>query len=369
MQMSDKNLSLLAESEIREKQRNRNNIILTSRARLARNISGLKFNSISGEDEKNYILNLVRNVATQVPGFKGYRFYAIKKLPKVLRDFLVERHVMSPEMGYRMAGKGILVGGNIFNGKSDTPGNFKKVVSIMINEEDHLRIQCVVPGFDIKKPVKEVMKIERRLEKALNFAFDRHLGYLTSCPTNLGTGLRISVIAHLPGLVISSEMDDFIKTINKLGYGVRGYYGENSEVVGNLFQIFNQVTLGKSEDSMVEEMQAICLNIIDSEERARQELKKNNLISLEDGIYRSYGMLKYARMLSFEEALELLSVIKLGVDLNLVDNVKKFNLYELVSFIGDCNIVVNLKRTDKPTEDEIDLARASLIRKKILKGD
>lgn len=367
--MSDQNLFLLTESYIKERQRNRDSIILTTRARLARNLSGLKFSSISEDGEKNYILSLVKDVTSRLEGFKEYRFYVIKKLPKVFRGLLIERHLMSPEMSYKMTGKGILVNSDIFANSNHNFSDFKKTVSIMINEEDHLRIQCVVPGFDIRKSVGEVMKVEKKLEKGLNFAFNKDFGYLTACPTNLGTGLRISVIAHLPGLVISSEIDDFIKNINKVGYGIRGFYGENSEVVGNLFQIFNQVTLGKSEDGMVEEMQAICLNIIDTEERARQELRKNNLISLEDGIYRSYGMLKYAKMLSFEESLELLSVIKLGLDLNLVNNVKRFDFYKLISLIGNSNIILSLKENRKLTEDEIDLARAALIREKVLKGD
>lgn len=353
-------LAKVSDSKTKLKEKDNSNIILTTRARLARNLCSYNFGCINDDQKKNDILNLVKDTASKIKGLKDYRFYTIKGLPKIQRKLLIEKHLMSPEMDQRIKGKGILI--------KFSPNGFKRTVSIMINEEDHLRIQCVASGLDIQGCYNEVIKVEKKLEKKLSFAFDKDLGYLTACPTNLGTGLRISVIAHLPGLVISSKIADFIKNINKIGCSVRGYFGENSEVIGNLFQISNNVTLGKSENEIVEEMQAICLNIIDEEENAKLKLKADHLVSVEDSVYRSYGMLKYAKMLSYEESLELLSMFKLGMDLNIIKNIKSFDFYELINQIGDSHIMLNLNKNGKATQDQLDLERANLIREKILKG-
>jgi len=342
---------------------NSNQIILTTRARIARNLTNHKFGSMNDNQEKKAILNLVKDTATQIKELSDYRFYATGKLTKIQRKLLIEKHLMSSEMSQRMQGKGILV-------KSDHSyqSYSKKSVSIMINEEDHLRIQCITPGLSIQQSYLEVMKIGEKLEKRLNFAFNSTLGYITACPTNLGTALRISVIAHLPGLVMSSKIVDFIKNLSQIGCSIRGYFGENSEVAGNLFQVSNQITLGKSEKDIVEEMQAICLNIIEEEEKVKQELKTNNFVNIEDSVYRSYGMLRYAKMLSYEESLEILSMLELGLDLGVIKDVKKFNFYELAGIIGSSHIILNLKKNKNISEDEVDLIRADMIREKILKG-
>lgn len=360
--MNDSNLFLITKKFKRNKKNkgNINDIILTTRARLARNVSNFNFSSINSSQDKNTILDMVKDAAGRIKELKNYNFYVIKKIPRVQRKLLVEKHFMSTEMNRKMNGKGLLV-------NFDT-GSFRKVISILVNEEDHLRIQCIASGFDVEVSCREVIKIEKKLEIELCFAFDKNLGYLTACPTNLGTGLRISVIAHLPALVLISKIDDFIKNLNKIGCSVRGHFGENSDVVGNLFQISNQVTLGKSENDIIEEMKAICLNIIDEEIDARLKLKSEFPINVEDSIYRSYGMLKYAKILSYEEALELLSLIKLGLDINILDNsIDSFDFYDIINSIGNANIMLDFEKDSKISSDELDLIRANIIKKKVLK--
>ncbi|MBL7123500.1 MAG: ATP--guanido phosphotransferase [Actinobacteria bacterium] len=342
------------------KKENNNRIILTTRARIARNLSNYRFESTNNIEEKVRILNIVRDTFYSTREFKNYKFFVISKLPKIQRNMLVEKHLISPEMVKRMNGKGVLIDFNSCN--------FKRSVSILINEEDHLRIQCITNDFDIMGSYNEATKIEKKLERNLNFAYSNDLGYLTACPTNLGTGLRISIIAHLPCLVITSKIEKFIEKIIKIGCSIRGYFGEDSEVIGNLFQISNQISLGKSENEIIEEMTAICLNIIEEENNIKEELKKKKYVNVEDSILRSYGMLKYAKLLSYEEALEFLSMVKLGCDINVIKDIKKFDFYELINIIGDSHIITNLGKSKNDSKNDVEIIRVNLIKEKILKG-
>jgi protein arginine kinase len=269
---------------------------------------------------------------------------------------------MSSEMNTELYGKGLIV--------NSDPDVKNKSISIMINEEDHLRIQCIKRGLKIYESYKEIFKIEKNLEKKIRFAYDKDFGYLTSCPTNLGTALRISIIAHLPALVVSSKIEDFIKNLSKIGCSIRGFFGENSEVIGNLFQISNQISLGKYEEQIVEEMNAICLNIIEEENKAKYYLMETKPAGVEDSIYRSYGMVKYAKMLSYGESLEILSMLKLGLDLGIINNIIPFDFYDLIRLLGESNILLNFvsSKSKDVKNDEIDKIRADLIKEKILKG-
>jgi protein arginine kinase len=336
-----------------------NHVVMTTRARIARNLSDFKFNSINTSNEKKNISNFIKETFYSHRNSKNFRFLNISRLNKIQRAFLVERHILSPEMLARLNGKGLII-------KAGEDG-LDNSLSILINEEDHLRIQSVYPGLNIKKAYREISALEKNLEAKLRFAFDRDFGYLTSCPTNIGTALRVSVIAHLPAMVIAGKIEDFVKNIVKIGCSIRGFYGENSDVVGNLFQISNQFSLGKYEKQILEDMNAICLNIVDGEKEALKSLRKSKNLSLEDSVYRSYGMLKFARMLSYGEALELLSIIKLGRDLDIIDEVKHFNFYQLISLLGESNIILANNDDLKPDTDEVDVIRAGIIRERILK--
>jgi protein arginine kinase len=336
-----------------------NQIIMTTRARIARNLSDFKFSSINTKNDKQNISSFIKETFYSYGTKKDFRFFSVSRLNKIQRAFLVEKHILSPEMLTRLNGKGLII-------KTGEDG-LDNSLSILINEEDHLRIQSIHPGLNIKKAYREISALEKKLESKLRFAFDSDFGYLTSCPTNIGTALRISVIAHLPAMVIAGKIEDFVKNIVKVGCSIRGFYGENSDVVGNLFQISNQFSLGKYEMQILEDMHAICLNIVDSEKEALKSLRKSKSLSLEDSVYRSYGMLKFARMLSYGEALELLSIIKLGRDLRIIDDIKPFNFYQLISLLGESNIILGSNDDLKPDTDEVDMIRAGIIRDKILK--
>lgn len=339
-------------------------IIITTRTRIARNISGFRFNSISSSKEKKDISNIIKNVFSESSSSKNYIFYDISKLSETQRRFLLERHILSPEMTMQLYGKSLIL-------KFD-PSYPKKTVSVLLNEEDHLRIQSIMQGLEIYKTYDDVLKLEKIFEKKLSFCFDSNFGYLTSCPTNIGTSLRVSIIAHLPALVASGNIEDFVKNLIKIGCSIRGFFGENSEVVGNLFQISNLASLGKDEKQILDEMHAVCLNIIDAEKESIQFLKRNKQISVEDSILRSYGMLKYAKMLCFGESLELLSMIKLGQTLGVLGNLNSFDFYQLISLLGEANIILGLKNKigyidERNKADRIDEIRAEIIREKILK--
>ncbi|OQA21655.1 MAG: putative ATP:guanido phosphotransferase [Actinobacteria bacterium ADurb.Bin346] len=336
-------------------------VILTSRARIARNISGFRFNSINTKEEKRNIMDTVRDsFMRDLKERQYYVFYNIARLKKTQRRYLIEKHMLSPEMLVKMNYKGIIIKCN----SSDAENS----VSILINEEDHLRIQSVLPGLDILSAYKEVMKIERMLEKKVNFAYEKDFGYLTCCPTDIGTGLRLSIIAHMPGTVVTGRIEELAKNLAKTGYTIRGFFGENSDVVGNLFQVSNQVSLGKNEEDIINEMTAISENIVDEEIKAVESLKESRPIGVEDSVLRSYGMLRYAKMLTYGEALELLSMLKLGLDIRMINNVKQFDFHKLISCIGESSIVMKHGVKTEDNEDEIDMLRAGIIRKKILKG-
>ncbi|HEY4695523.1 MAG TPA: hypothetical protein VIH13_01385 [Candidatus Hydromicrobium sp.] len=337
---------------------NKNKIILNTRVRLVRNLADRKFANISSGQEKNILLKEIRQYIDNVKNFKDHRFYSVKSLGKVQRDLLFKDYMISAEVADKMQGKGLFIRSGLDWGESSV---------IIINQEDHLRIQSVRPGLNILKAYKEAIGIEKYFERKLNFAFDRNLGYLTASPLNLGTALKVSVIAHLPVLAISPMVADFVKKLNQVGCLINGYFVGHSEIIGNLFKISNQVTLGKGEEDIVEEMQAICLNIIDEEKVARIKLKESDPLGIKDNIYRSFGLLKYAKILSYEESLELLSILRLGLDLDIINGINDFDYFELINKISDSHIISDMEISGRVTDDELDSIRADLIRKKILK--
>jgi len=357
--MAGKNFYLV-ENKTRKRKpvSNKNKIILNTRVRLARNLAEFKFASISSSQEKNILLKEIKEYIGSMKEFKDLRFYNIKSMQKIQRDLLLKDYMISPKIANKMQGKGLFVRFGTDWGESS---------AIIVNHEDHLRIQSARSGLNILEAYREVLKIEKYFEKKLSFAFDRSLGYLTASPVNLGTALRVSVIAHLPVLAVSPGIADFVKKLNKVGCLINGYFMGHSGIIGNLFKISNQVTLGKGEDDIVEEMQAICLNIIDDEEIARRKLRESDLLGIKDNIYRSFGLLKYAKILSYEESLELLSIIRLGLDLDIISGINDFDFFELIGRINDSHVISDLEISGRVTDDQLDSTRADLIRRKILK--
>ena len=239
----------------------------------------------------------------------------------------------------------------------------------MINEEDHLRIQCMVSGLDLAAPFSMASQIDDIVESKLDLAFDEKMGYLTSCPTNLGTGLRASVMLHLPGLVFTRNISNIINVSPQLGLAVRGLYGEGTEVIGNIFQISNQLTLGFSEDELIANLTSAVREIIAHERRARKALQLYTKERLEDEVWRAFGTLRYARMLSDSEVLGLLSKVRLGMDLQLLDEVLPKGQFMELLIASRTNYLKNLAGTENMSQNEIDKKRADMIREILTTAD
>lgn len=280
-------------------------IAVSCRIRLARNIQGLPFpNRMTGDDRKELndrvkaaILN------SNTPFSKSLKYINMSDIPEIQRYSMVERHIISPEFAAKTEDCGIIL--------SDDES-----ISIMIGEEDHLRIQVIDSGLDLKKAYDIAERLDTLLCDTLHFAFDKDLGYLTECPTNLGTGLRASVMLHLPALENNGEINGLIDSISKIGFTVRGMYGEGSKSLASLYQVSNQITLGISENSALINLSVITTQLIEKEIKARENL---DLIKLEDICWRALGTLQNARILSSEEMINLISSVKLGISMGIIN--------------------------------------------------
>ena len=289
-----------------------NNIVLSTRIRLARNFKNYPFISKLNKDDAEKIVNEVKSTILKSNEKSALLFKEIdseelkKEGPK-----LIEEHIISP---------------NILN--SSVPSlvitdNLKEI-SIMVNEEDHLRIQVVKKGLDFKNALFLANACDDLIEENSEYAFSEKYGYLTSCPTNLGTGMRASVMLHLPAIVLSGRINELIRNVNRLGIAIRGFYGEGSEALGNIFQISNQITLGISEEEIIKKLENVVETIIKEEEHLRKELKSDRLY---DKILRSYGILKNCYLISYSEFIKLWSNVYLGIDLGIID-IKDINSFK-----------------------------------------
>ena len=274
-------------------------VVLSSRVRLARNIAGCQFPESADAETKMRVINYFDSVYTRSKLLAGGDYHKAADVDELDRDFLVERHLISP--GF--------LNGDLSKALFIDPD---QRVSIMVNEEDHLRIQALASGLDAKGAYDIALKYEAEIGHYLEFDYDADFGYLTACPTNAGTGMRASVLIHLPGLVLTREIDKVISHITRSGLVVRGFYGEGSDVLGNLFQISNQNTLGITEDEILNQIDRVTREIIEKEAAARQRLVDEAGDMIEDKIWRAYGILMHARVLTSEEVMNLLSAIRLG---------------------------------------------------------
>lgn len=281
-------------------------IVMSSRIRLARNLEKLPFSTRATKATQGEVLNAVKEALAKGQAVRRPLLFEIGELNEVDRQFLVERHLVSREHVVHADHKAVAIGQG-------------EVISIMINEEDHLRIQVMQSGFNLRDGWAIIDALDDELSEALPFAYSSDWGYLTCCPTNTGTGMRASVMVHLPALVITKQINKVLHTITKLGLTARGLYGEGTEASGNFFQISNQVALGRTEDELIENIERILKQVIEHEQNARQALMTTNKTQLEDRVWRAYGILKHARTVSSNEANDLLSVTRLGVDLGLMN--------------------------------------------------
>lgn len=293
-------------------------IVISTRIRLARNLDGYRFPLAFSEDEALQVEQAVTHAVQDSAKLdEVFSYFAIKDLSLLQRQILVEKHLISPQLARKET-----VGSVLLSNDEST--------SIMVNEEDHLRIQCMTASFQLQKAYEQANKVDRALEGALPYAFRNDFGYLTSCPTNIGTGLRASVMMHLPALTLTGQMNQIINAMTRLGMTVRGIYGEGSENLGNVYQVSNQITLGKTEDDILADIQSVAEKIIQKERQARSKLMEKAGLALEDRIYRALGTLTYARILTSEEAATCLSNVRLGVDLDLVKHLTAATLNECI---------------------------------------
>lgn len=325
-------------------------IVMTSRVRLARNLRGYPFPGFSSESQRVALLDLVRPVVESLPVMRDGFSDEYSTLSKIRKQVLVERHLVSREHAARSTGCGVVV-------------DRRQSLSIMINEEDHFRMQGLRPGLNLRGAYELVDKADTELESQLPYAFDGKLGYLTACPTNLGTGMRASVMLHLPALVLTDQVNKVIKAVNKIGLAVRGLYGEGTEALGNLFQISNQHTLGERESEIILQIEKVIEGVIRSEQTARAKLKEDHLIMVNDQVGRAYAILKYAHVLSSKEALNLLSMLRLGADLDLVPSFDRGIIDLLLLEIQPAHLQLQAGR--ELSAEERDVLRAEITRDRL----
>src|SRR6059036_4088062 len=326
-------------------------IVLSTRIRLARNLQGYVFSQRSRDADRTAVLTRVAEASAASDQLQGAATFRLDQLERLDRQLLHERHLVSKELAgldresRPRPGAALLVQGG---------------VGVMVNEEDHLRLHGMRSGFALEEAYAEVEMVDADLGRLLPFAFHPEFGYLTSCPTNAGTGLRASVLIHLPGLVLTKEIGKVLQGLAQVGLTFRGLYGEGSEVVGNFFQLSNQTTLGKSEDELLDHLGKIVRQVIEYEEQAREILLQKAPTIIEDKVWRAFGLLRYARSLSFEEAMNLLSGVRLGVGLGLIPNIGLYTLNKLLVFTQPAHLSAVAGR--QLDEEELPVRRAGFVR-------
>ncbi|WHY86428.1 protein arginine kinase [Neobacillus novalis] len=327
-------------------------IVLSSRIRLARNFKDYKFPTLfSHEEAKVIIVNMEETIGkSDFQKFGQMELLKIDEMQPLQKRVLVEKHLISPHLAEDSPYGAVLLTEN-------------EEVSIMINEEDHIRIQCLFPGLQLSEALDAANEIDDWLESNIQYAFDEKHGYLTSCPTNVGTGLRASVMMHLPGLILTQQISRIIPAINQLGLVVRGIYGEGSEALGNIFQISNQITLGKSEEDIGRDLKGVVSQLISQERSAREALRKTSNIQLEDRIFRSLGVLANSRIIESKEAARCLSDVRLGIDMGYIEKLPKTILNELMILTQPGFLQQYAGGPLRPHER--DIRRAGLIRERL----
>jgi len=327
-------------------------VVLSTRIRLARNLQGHAFGPRARVNDREAVLEQIRRAMDKVELLTGSTLLALPDLDHRSRGMLLERRLASRELL-----------GDVKVGPSRATAVLlaaQDPLSVMVNEEDHLRLQGLVSGLRLKEAWDQVDCLDEELGQELPFAYHHEFGFLTSCPTNVGSGLRASVLVHLPGLVLTKEIGKVLQGLGQVGLTFRGLYGEGSEVVGNFFQLSNQTTLGKSEEELVEHLDKIVRQVIQYEDQARQVLLRDAPQVTEDKIWRAYGLLQYARSLPFEELMNLLSGIRLGVGLKLLPELRVYTLNKLMIFTQTAHLEQAAGRDLSP--GECDAHRAAYVR-------
>lgn len=318
-------------------------IAVSTRIRLARNLSGLPFPARMTPEQRKELNLKVKNAVLQsnTPFAKSLKYIDMADVPQTEIAAMVERHIISPEFAEENADRAIIISAD-------------ESISIMIGEEDHVRIQVILGGLQLEKAYDTAEQLDSLLYNELHFAFDRSLGFLTECPTNLGTGLRASVMLHLPVTESNGEISSIAETVGKIGFTVRGMYGEGTKASASMYQVSNQITLGISEKNAIDNLKIITAQLIDKERKARNGLNK---IKLEDMCFRALGTLQNSRILSSKEMMDLLSRIKLGISMGII----KTDVLPIKLFIeGQPNML--MKKYGQLEPEERDIYRAAFMR-------
>ena len=322
-------------------------IVLMTRVRLARNLSRFPFTGWAKEAQRSAILAECTDAVRTLPQMKKGTAFTMEELSDHEKLLLVERHLISRELSASKAGSGVVISRDC-------------TCSIMVNEEDHLRMQVIKPGFQLKRVWKTMNTVDSALEERLDYAFSPDLGYLTACPTNLGTGLRASAMMHLPALVITGQMDKIVRAVNQLGLVVRGLHGEGTDASGSIFQISNQTTLGETEEAIIERLHKVLTTVFRQEMNAREKLLAAEPTKLFDKIGRAYGLLQNAHLLTSAEALNLLSLVRLGIDIGGFPEDRRAVINRLFILSQPAHIQHSSEGEPDPTQR--DVLRASLLR-------
>lgn len=324
-------------------------IVISTRIRLARNLDGYPFPLRASAKQKAEIETLVQDVLCSQKLGRSLLYVSLPETSGLDRLFLTERHLISKEMANSEGDRAVAIGK-------------KETLSIMVNEEDHLRLQVLRSGLQLAEAWEELDRLDTALGKLFRYAFSAQFGFCTACPTNVGTGMRVSVLLHLPALAMTKQIEKAFQALSRVNYSVRGLYGEGTQPSGNFFQISNQMTLGKAEGDIVEEMSSIVPEIIKFERACRQRLAADNRLELEDRIWRAYGTLRYARSITSEETMDLLSVIRLGINMSTIRDLDVKDVNELFIYTQPAHLQKLHKRQFSAAER--DIARANYIRQR-----
>lgn len=302
-------------------------IVISSRARLARNLAEFNFQNNIVKDESKSVLDKIEEITPSL-GY-GLKFCKMENIDDITKITLMEKHLISPEFAMKnKANQAVII-------------NDDENICIMVNEEDHIRMQVFSAGFEIEHLLGLIAEIDDKLSSLVNYAYSKDYGYLTACPTNVGSGFRISVMVHLPGLAITGNISKVLRAVNSFGMSIRGIYGEGTESKGNMYQIFNNQSLGLTEKEIMKNVKAVTEKIIEQERLARQNLEKKP-IELEDRVYRAYGILTNCKKISSNECRALISDVKLGTDLGIITELSdsKVRKLELYTQIGNLQKLV-----------------------------
>ncbi|MGE5558615.1 MAG: protein arginine kinase [Bacillota bacterium] len=328
-------------------------VVLSSRVRLARNLDGFVFPHWAKPEVREKVLQTVMDACRDLIAGKQYRMYIVDQITPLERSLLVEKNLISPQHEETGEYNAVIL-------------DQEEKVSVMINEEDHLRIQSILPGLALEEAWRLADNVDNLLEARLTYAFNEDKGYLTCCPTNLGTGMRASIMLHLPALTMVDQAKKILAALSRVNINIRGLFGEGSEPVGNIFQVSNQVALGHSEDEIIRNLQALTSQVIAKERSVRELLMRENKAQLEDRLYRSYGILSNARMISTQEAMRYISDVMLGTSLGIIKETRAVQFKELLLLIRPAFLQKVMDRELDAGEQNI--YRAAMLRERMQGG-